>query len=101
MKEFKVWASLALALMLFVGSSTMAQDFGEWVQKGAEGGNVGAFAINPVTPSTLNTVTFELSSGQGVFRSRNGGDSWAAVDNGLTNPTVPSVPAPEHPLAAR
>ncbi len=65
MKEFKVWASLTLALMLFVGSSTMAQDFGEW-----------------------NTVTFELGSGQGVFRSRNGGDSWAAVDNGLTNPSV-------------
>ncbi len=56
MKEFKVVASLALALMLFVGSSTMAQDFGERIQKGVEGGNVGALAINPVIPSTLNTV---------------------------------------------
>ncbi len=81
MKEFKVLASLALALMLFVDSSTMAQDF----QKEAEGGNVGALAINPVTPSTLNAVTFERSSGQGVFRSRNGGDSWVAVDTGLTD----------------
>ncbi len=52
MKEIKVVASLALALMLFVGSSTMAQDF----QKGAERGNVGTLAINPVIPSTLNTA---------------------------------------------
>ncbi len=56
MKEFKVVASLALALMLFVGSSTMAQYFGERIQKGAGGGNVGALAINPVIPSTLNTA---------------------------------------------
>ncbi len=56
MKEIKVVASLALALMLFVGSSTMAQDFGERIQKGAEGGNLRALAINPVTPSTLNTA---------------------------------------------
>ena len=66
-----------------------------WTTHGPEGGLIYALAIDPVAPATLYAGT---DSG-GVFKSTNGGESWTAVNAGLTNTTVlalaidPSAPA--------
>jgi photosystem II stability/assembly factor-like uncharacterized protein len=62
---------------------------------GPPGGTVAALAIDPSTPATLYTGT----PGGGVFKSSNGGTSWAPVNSGLTVPYIhalaidPSNPA--------
>jgi len=56
---------------------------GEWTPIGPGGGTVLAFAVTP-DGSTLYAGT----SGGGVFRSTNGGDSWTAVNTGLMYPYV-------------
>ncbi len=37
--------------------------------------------ISPTAPATLYAAT----GGDGVFKSTNGGESWSAVNTGLTN----------------
>ncbi len=85
MKEFKVWASLALALMLFFDGYTMAQG----VFRSRNGGDTWAaintglthpfiftLAIDPLVPSTLYAGTYNFA--RRVFQSRDGEDTWAA-----------------------
>ena len=46
--------------------------------------NVGALAIDPMTPATLYAGT----GNDGAFKSTNGGGNWSAVNTGLTNTEV-------------
>jgi len=46
--------------------------------------DVSALAIDPITPATLFAGTY----GGGVFKSSNGGDSWTAINSGLTSSEV-------------
>jgi hypothetical protein len=46
--------------------------------------NVGALAIDPLTPTTLYAGTFS----DGVFKSTNGGQSWSAINTGLDDLVV-------------
>src|SRR6266508_2539185 len=55
-----------------------------WTSGGLTDLNVNALAIDPVTPATVYAGTY----GGGVFKSVNGGVSWAAVNSGLTNLSV-------------
>src|SRR6266540_943436 len=55
-----------------------------WTSGGPEGGIVNALAMDPVTPATVYAGT----AWAGVFKSVNGGGSWAAVTSGLTNLNV-------------
>ncbi len=56
--------------------------------------SINGLVINPIEPSTIYT-----GSGQGVFKSINGGRTWSAMNNGLTSRAViaivisPSTPA--------
>ncbi len=59
----------------------------EWTSLGPEGGVVNALAIDPSNPSTIYVGTPR----GGVFKSLDGGTSWAAVNNGLTTPFVLSL----------
>ena len=47
---------------------------------------VTALAINPAEPSTIYA-----GSGNGVFKSTNGGRTWSAMNNGLTNRNVTAL----------
>lgn len=44
-------------------------------------------AVDPTNPSRLYAGTFE----QGLFRSLDGGESWAAAGNGIPHPRVTSI----------
>src|SRR6516225_7902247 len=50
----------------------------------AQGPTILALAIDPATPTTLYAGT----EGGGAFKSTDGGDSWTAINNGLTNLSV-------------
>src|SRR6266542_3100797 len=58
-----------------------------WTSSGPDGGIVNALAVDPVTPATVYAGT----NGGGVFKSGNGGGSWAAVNAGLTNLNVSAL----------
>src|SRR5262249_34153994 len=58
------------------------------VNNGLIGLGILALVIDPVTPSTLYAGTTPVTSSeplQGMFKSTNGGGSWSAINNGLSN----------------
>jgi len=77
--RFAVWLSL---LLLSTNTETAAQNF--WQQtNGPYGGDIRALAINNVSGHI-----FVGTDGGGIFRSTNNGDSWTAVNTGLTETYV-------------
>src|SRR2546426_472388 len=58
-----------------------------WTSSGPEDGIVNALAVDPATPATVYAGT----DGAGVFKSVNGGGSWATVNTGLTNQRVSAM----------
>jgi photosystem II stability/assembly factor-like uncharacterized protein len=54
------------------GAFTVSQGFGVWNAGELYGGEVQQIVVNPVTPTTLYASTHG-----GLFRSRNGGESWS------------------------
>ena len=71
-----------LGALLVTSSRTAEGGINSWTSTGRlEGGPIGALAIDPVTPATLYAGT----DSNGVFKTTNGGGSWAAVNTGLTN----------------
>ncbi len=57
-----------------------------WTRGGPEGGAVDALAISP--NFAADGTLFAGTNGGGVFKTTDGGATWAAVSNGLTNLTV-------------
>lgn len=58
----------------------------------ATSGKVNAFAVDPSDPHTMYVASgrgtgLETYSSAGIYRTTNGGRSWAAIDNGLTDPS--------------
>ena len=76
MKGFQEFALLGW-FMVWNGATDIAT--AQWVSNGPPGG-VWATAIDPQTPATLYAGT-DL----GVFKSSDGGGSWTAINNSLTN----------------
>ena len=68
-----------IALGILIHSNSSAEVI--QIFPGPEGGNIKALAINPVNTNTLYAGT----GGGGVFKSTNGGDTWSAVNTGLTS----------------
>ena len=52
-------------------------------------------ALNPLAPK----IVYAGSNGDGVFRSLDGGNTWATVNRGLTNPIVPALAVNPHDTA--
>src|SRR5438046_2707143 len=73
-----VAAGLALGATIQIGSAQGG---------GPPGGPIGALAIDPSSRTTLYAGTRY----GGVFKSTNGGTSWAAVNSGLTYSSVQAV----------
>ena len=76
--------SLLTFLMIPSWSSSVSAGFNVWTSNGPEAGYVFALALDPQTPAIIYAGTY---SG-GVFKSTNGGASWSAINDGLTNPYV-------------
>jgi photosystem II stability/assembly factor-like uncharacterized protein len=74
--------------VLFVASVRTAQaDINVWTGNGPPGGTIVSLAIDP----TKSSVLYAGTDFDGVFKSTDGGESWAAVNIGLTNPDVESL----------
>ena len=84
--ETWVWAALACAVLIVVGTRTAQGGVEVWTSHGPYGRGVTALAIDPHIPSTLYAAT----SG-GVFRSTDSGASWSPVITGLTNTDVKAL----------
>jgi photosystem II stability/assembly factor-like uncharacterized protein len=54
---------------------TVTQGIDVWTAGALYGGKVGQIVINPVTPTTVYAVSHQV----GIFRSRDGGESWSFV----------------------
>src|SRR5439155_9295314 len=82
------WAALMLSVLLLVVSLHRAEaGVNAWTTNGPHSETINALAIDPQTPTTLYAGT----SGHGVFKSTDGGESWSAVNTGLTTPHVTTV----------
>jgi len=79
---FLVAPALALSLS---GAPAFAQS-GAWVTNGPSGGSVTALAVDPAQPAIVYAAT-----GNGVFRSQNGGGSWSDRSQGLGNRSATSL----------
>jgi photosystem II stability/assembly factor-like uncharacterized protein len=86
----------ALAVLILSGDVARA-DVDVWSSIGPEGGNVFALVVDPHAPATIyagtggGTQKFNSSGGGGVFKTTNGGASWAGAGNGLTADAVLSL----------
>ncbi len=72
-------------------------DVDVWSSVGPDGGNVFALAIDPHAPATIYAGTgggahrFNSAGGGGVFKTTNGGASWAGAGTGLPGDAVLSL----------
>jgi photosystem II stability/assembly factor-like uncharacterized protein len=80
----KVLLLILLALLMSIGWLSIFSAI--WTRIGPEGGAIVALAIDPQTPTTLYAGTYD-----GVFQSTDGGASWSAANNGLTNTDVQAL----------
>ncbi|HEX5108595.1 MAG TPA: YCF48-related protein [Vicinamibacterales bacterium] len=81
---------LVLGLVTLQAGTAAAQE--RWVQRGPEGGQIRTLAVDPQTPTTVYAGT----GAGGVFRSVDGGASWAAMNLGLTDGNVPVLAIDPH-----
>ena len=72
-----------LGALLVTSGMTAEGGINFWTSIGPEGGSIPALAIDPVTPGTLYA-----RAGGGVFKSVNAGESWSAVNTGLSDQFV-------------
>ena len=75
---------VVICLMVLLTIGRIDAGVNQWTSHGPEGEYVQALAIDPQTPTTLYAGT----SGAGVFKSSNGGQSWSAINAGLGDPFV-------------
>jgi photosystem II stability/assembly factor-like uncharacterized protein len=68
---------LAGAAVLALAPSRLAAAVGRWTPIGPYGGKVTALAVDPVNPEII------YAGGAGVWKSRDGGATWAEIDEGL------------------
>jgi photosystem II stability/assembly factor-like uncharacterized protein len=77
---------LAAAVILSAFPLTSEAGFGAWTTGGPRGGWVRSIVFDPKTPGVIYAAT----SG-GVFVTRNGGQSWQRINNGLTVTNVAAL----------
>ena len=77
---WKILLIVLFAILTLSHASRVSAEIWIWKSIGPEGGDVRALAIDPQTPTTVYAGIW----GGGVFKSTNGGASWSAINNGLT-----------------
>jgi photosystem II stability/assembly factor-like uncharacterized protein len=80
----------------FLKNGVLYAGINEWTTIGPEGGKVQALVIDPQNPDILYAGT----NGAGIFKSTDGGQTWASINNGLSeyfikalaiDPQIPSI----------
>jgi len=82
----KTGSGILAGLALLVASSTWASD-GEWSSGGPFGGDIHDLIFDPVVPTTLYATT-----PGGIYRSDDGGVTFAAADAGIVATTIYPLP---------
>ncbi|MEO8135660.1 MAG: hypothetical protein ABI831_16985 [Betaproteobacteria bacterium] len=77
-------AIAALAVILGAGATQAGNNL--WTSNGPYGGQVTVLAVDPQTPNNLYAAGIS-----GIFKSTDGGVSWARASNGITDPTVAAI----------
>lgn len=83
---------LAGVLLILLTTSTVIAGVNQWTPVGPDGGSVSVLAIDPNASATMYVGT----SGSGVFKSTNGGESWVAANHGLENPYISALAIDPH-----
>ena len=78
-------AILAVATWLLAGPAEAGLN--AWSSNGPPDVSILSLAVDPLAPGTV----YAGSNGDGIFRSVDGGASWAAINAGLTNPIVAAI----------
>jgi len=78
--------NLAVALVLLTVSSLALGQAGVWSTHGPEGGNVYCVVPDPSHPATIYAGT-----GQGVYKSTDGGSTWKASGTGMPTAHVQTI----------
>jgi photosystem II stability/assembly factor-like uncharacterized protein len=74
------WLAAAVLLVLLAAWEAPAvAAVGQWTSIGPDGGRVNVFAVDPLDRS----VVYAATESSGVFKSADGGATWAAVNEGL------------------
>jgi hypothetical protein len=81
----KTTAIVAVLLMFAITADARAGIL-NWTSNGPYGGLVTVLAVDPKTPTNLYAAGFS-----GVYKSGDGGSSWALASNGITAPSVDSI----------
>jgi photosystem II stability/assembly factor-like uncharacterized protein len=79
-------ASAVCVLSLLAGPGPVGAGDKVWSRTGPEGGAVDALAISP--NFAVDGTLFAGTNAGGMFRTTDGGATWAEINNGLTNLTV-------------
>ena len=87
MKNYVRQMLLVISLMLPMFLLSQEVYSATWQLTGPFGGDIKAFVVDPTIPQTLYSGTL----GGGVFKSVDSGDTWSAVNSGLTNTTIYSL----------
>jgi hypothetical protein len=72
-----------IVIFAMLGTHTVWADHNVWTGRGPDGGEVSALVIDP-----QNTSTVYAATGNGVFKTTDGGASWRAASAGLPGPLV-------------
>ena len=78
--------SRVLAAVFFLAAAVCAGQAGPWVAQGPAGGSVYCLVFDPTTPSTLYAGTRH-----GVYKSLDGGGTWASASVGLPDERVQTI----------
>lgn len=78
------------AILLFglLAGSPARAGVDQWTSTGPYGGNVPVLAVDPTTPTTLYAAA---AGGGGVFKSTDGGASWASASNGIADRNIAAL----------
>src|ERR1700693_2047326 len=77
--------TLFILAWMMAGQSFAGHD--RWARNGPEGGYILALAVNPSEPATLYAAAY----GGGIYRSTDAGETWKAINDGVTDYFVRSL----------
>ncbi len=75
--KLATWTGILAGVLLCTGNALAGP--GAWTTEGPYGGRIDKILVNPASPSTLHALT-----AGGLFRSNDGGTTWARKQAGLT-----------------
>ena len=76
-------AAVWIAMLAILGARTAWAGDNVWTSLGPDGGSISALVIDP-----QNTGTVYAATGNGVFKTTDGGTSWSQASAGLPGPFV-------------